>query len=367
MASSRKLKIVAVLYEGGEIAAKEPRMLGCVENELGLREWLESLGHEYVVISDKEGENNRLDKELPDTDILISTPFHPAYLTEERIKNAPKLKLCITAGVGSDHINLKAANEHNITVLEVTGSNVVSVAEHVVMDILILVRNFVPAHEQIVRGDWNVAEIASRAFDLQDKVVGTVGAGRIGFRVLQRLKPFECKELLYFDYQPLSPEREAEVGARRVEKLEDMVAQCDVVTINCPLHEKSRGLFNKELLSKMKRGSYLVNTARGAIVERDALVEAVNSGHIAGYGGDVWDPQPAPKDHPWRYMPNNAMTPHYSGTTLDAQQRYAAGTKDILRRYFEGVDQEPENVIVQGGKFASAAYVQPEEGSGDPL
>lgn len=135
-----------------------------------------------------------------------------------------------------------------------TGSNVVSVAEHVVMTILTLVRNFVPAHEQVAGGDWNVAAVAKNEFDLEGKVVGTVGVGRIGERVLRRLKPFDCGELLYFDYQPLSAEQEKDIGCRRVEDLADMVSQCDVVTINCPLHESTKGLFNKELIAKMKPG-----------------------------------------------------------------------------------------------------------------
>jgi len=129
------------------------------------------------------------------------------------------------------------------------------------MTILTLVRNFVPAHEQVERGDWDVAEVAKNEYDLEDKVVGTVAVGRIGERVLRRLKPFDCKELLYFDYQPLSPEKEKEIGCRRVMDLEEMVSQCDVVTINCPLHEKTRGLFNKELISKMKKGKYFRSVA----------------------------------------------------------------------------------------------------------
>lgn len=182
--------------------------------------------------------------------------FHPGYLTAERLAKAKKLKIAITAGIGSDHVDLNAANKTNggITVAEVTGSNVVSVAEHVVMTILVLVRNFVPAHEQIQAGDWEVAAVAKNEFDLENKVVGTVAVGRIGERVLRRLKAFDCKELLYFDYQPLKPEIEKEIGCRRVDSLEEMLSQCDVVTINCPLHEKTRGLFNKELISKMKKG-----------------------------------------------------------------------------------------------------------------
>jgi formate dehydrogenase len=185
--------------------------------------------------------------------------FHPGYLTAERLAKAKKLKIAITAGIGSDHVDLNAANKTNggITVAEVTGSNVVSVAEHVVMTILILVRNFVPAHEQIQAGEWDVAAAAKNEFDLEGKVVGTVAVGRIGERVLRRLKPFDCKELLYFDYQPLKPEVEKEIGCRRVDTLEEMLAQCDVVTINCPLHEKTRGLFNKDLIAKMKPGTSL--------------------------------------------------------------------------------------------------------------
>jgi len=140
------------------------------------------------------------------------------------MKKAPKLKLCVTAGVGSDHIDLNAANEHKITVAEVSGSNVVSVAEHVMTLILALVRNQIPAHEQIIKGDWNVAAIARNAFDLENKVVGTVGAGRIGYRVLQRLQGFDCKELLYFDYADLPADAAKKVNARRVEDLDDMLS-----------------------------------------------------------------------------------------------------------------------------------------------
>lgn len=188
--------------------------------------------------------------------ITLLCSFHPGYLTAERLAKAKNLKIAVTAGIGSDHVDLNAANKTNggITVAEVTGSNVVSVAEHVVMTILNLVRNFPPAREMIAKGEWNVAEVAKNEYDLENKTVGTVAVGRIGERVLRRLKPFDCKELLYFDYQPLSPEVEKEIGCRRVDNLEDMLAQCDVVTINCPLHEKTRGLFNKDLISKMKKG-----------------------------------------------------------------------------------------------------------------
>ncbi|KAI0157250.1 formate dehydrogenase [Xylariaceae sp. FL1272] len=361
-----KVKVLLVLYDGGQHAKDVPELLGTTENELGIRKWLEDQGHTLVTTSDKEGENSTFDKELVDAEIIITTPFHPGYLTAERLAKAKNLKLAVTAGIGSDHVDLDVANKTNggITVAEVTGSNVVSVAEHVVMTILVLVRNFVPAHEQIQAGEWDVAGAAKNEYDLEGKVVGTVAVGRIGERVLRRLKAFDCKELLYFDYQPLKPEIEKEIGCRRVDTLEEMLSQCDVVTINCPLHEKTRGLFNKDLIAKMKPGSWLINTARGAIVVKEDVAEALKSGHLRGYGGDVWFPQPAPKEHPLRYAKNpfgggNAMVPHMSGTSIDAQKRYAEGTKAILTSYLTGKhDYRPEDLIVKDGDYVTKAYGQ---------
>ncbi|PON24075.1 formate dehydrogenase [Trichoderma gamsii] len=364
-----KVKVLLCLYDGGKHAQEVPALLGTTENELGIRKWLEDQGHTLVTTSDKEGPDSVFEKELVDAEVIITTPFHPGYLTPERLAKAKNLKIAITAGIGSDHVDLPAANKTNggITVAEVTGSNVVSVAEHVVMTILVLLRNFVPAHEQVAKGNWDVAAVAKQEYDLEGKVVGTVAVGRIGERVLRRLKPFGCKELLYFDYQPLSADKEAEIGCRRVDSLEEMLAQCDVVTINCPLHEKTKGLFNKELIAKMKPGSYLVNTARGAIVVKEDVAAALKSGHLAGYGGDVWFPQPAPADHPLRTAVNpfgfgNAMTPHMSGTSLDAQKRYADGTKAILESYLSGKhDYRPEDLIVYGGDWATKSYGQREK------
>ncbi|KAK4750545.1 hypothetical protein SAY87_004027 [Trapa incisa] len=345
-------KIVGVFYKANDYATKNPNFVGCVENSLGIRDWLESQGHKYIVTDDKEGPGCELEKHIPDLDVLITTPFHPAYVTAERIKRAKNLQLLLTAGIGSDHIDLNAAAEAGLTVAEVTGSNVVSVAEDELMRILILVRNFLPGYHQVINGDWNVAAISYRAYDLEGKTVGTVGAGRIGRLLLQRLKPFNCN-LLYHDRIKISPELEKETGAKFEEDLNTMLSKCDIVVVNTPLTEKTRGMFNKEKISKMKKGVLIVNNARGAIMDTQAVADACHSGHIAGYSGDVWYPQPAPKDHPWRYMPNQAMTPHISGTTIDAQLRYAAGVKDMLERYFKGEEFPAQNYIVKEGELAS--------------
>src|ERR1700677_4574734 len=129
-------------------------LLGCVSGELGLRKFLESGGHTFVVTSDKDGPQSEFERELPDADVVISQPFWPAYLTAERIAKATKLKLALTAGIGSDHVDLKAAAEHGVTVAEVTFCNSISVAEHVVMMILGLVRNYIPSYQRVVEGGW---------------------------------------------------------------------------------------------------------------------------------------------------------------------------------------------------------------------
>jgi formate dehydrogenase len=328
-------------------------LLGSVSGELGLRKYLERLGHTLVVTSDKDDENSRFERELPDAEIVISQPFWPAYLTAERIAKANKLKLAITAGIGSDHVDLQAAIGKGVTVAEVTYSNSISVSEHVVMMILSLVRNYIPSYKWVIDGGWNIADCVVRSYDLEAMQVGTVAAGRIGLAVLRRLKPFDVK-LHYTDRHRLPESVEKELGVTYHPDVESLVRVCDVVTINAPLHSETEHLFNDALISKMKRGAYLVNTARGRICDRDAVVRALESGQLAGYAGDVWYPQPAPKDHPWRTMPHHGMTPHTSGTSLSAQARYAAGTREILECWFEGRPIRSEYLIVDGGRLAGA-------------
>ena len=186
-------------------------LLGCVSGELGLRGFVEGRGHKLIVTSDKEGPDSVLDRELPEAEIAISQPFWPAYLTAERIAKAPRLRLAVTAGIGSDHVDIDAAIENGITVAEVTFSNSISVSEHVVMMILALVRNYIPSYQWVVRGGWNIADCVSRSYDLEGMEVGTVGAGRIGSAVLRRLKPFEVG-LHYTDRHRLPEEVERELG-----------------------------------------------------------------------------------------------------------------------------------------------------------
>jgi len=336
-------------------------LLGSVSGELGLRKFVEDRGHTFVVTSDKDGPDSVLAREIVDADVVISQPFWPAYITSDIVANAPNLKLAITAGIGSDHVDLQSAIANDITVTEVTYCNSISVAEHVVMMILALVRNYIPSHDWVLKGGWNIADCVSRSYDVEGMHVGTVAAGRIGLAVLQRMKPFDVK-LHYYDRHRLPEDVARELGVTVHDSVESMVEVCDVVTINCPLHPETEHLFDEEMINRMKRGAYLVNTARGKICDRNAIAKALESGQLAGYAGDVWFPQPAPRDHPWRTMPNHGMTPHTSGTSLAAQARYAAGVREILECWFDDKPIREEYLIVEGGKLAGAGAHSYSEG-----
>ena len=328
-------------------------LLGCVSGELGLRKFLEDRGHTLVVTSDKDADGCAADRELVDADIVISQPFWPYYLTNRRIESAQNLKLAITAGIGSDHVDLQAAMDNNIDVVEVTYCNSRSVAEHIVMMILAMVRDYHPQHQIVKDGGWHIADAVKRSYDVEGMHIGTIAAGRIGYDMLRKMAPFDV-HLHYNDRHRLPAEKEAELNLQYHETVESLVGVCDVVNISCPLHPETEHLFNEELLAKCKPGAYLINTARGKICDRAAIARALESGQLSGYAGDVWFPQPAPIDHPWRSMPNHGMTPHTSGTTLSAQTRYADGVREILECFFDGNRIREEYMIVSGGKLAGA-------------
>jgi len=326
-------------------------LLGCVSGELGLRKFLEERGHTLVVTSDKDGSNSVAAKEIVDADVVISQPFWPFYLTRELIEKAKNLKMAITAGIGSDHVDLQAAMDNDVDVVEVTYCNSISVSEHIVMMILSMVRDYHNQHAIAKSGGWNIADAVQRSYDVEGMHIGTVAAGRIGLAALRKMKPFET-HLHYFDRHRLPESIEKELDLTFHESVESMVAVCDVVTINCPLHPETENMFDKELIGKMKKGAYLINTARGKICNREAIADALKSGQLSGYAGDVWFPQPAPNDHVWRTKPNHGMTPHTSGTSLSAQARYAAGTREILECFFDDAPIRTQYLIVQNGELA---------------
>jgi len=326
-------------------------LLGCVSGELGLRKYLEEAGHSLVVTSDKDGDGCKADMELVDADIVISQPFFPYYVTREKMESAPNLKMAITAGIGSDHVDLQAAMDHGVDVVEVTYCNSRSVAEHIVMQILVLVRDFTTQHKIVNDGGWHIADAVSRSYDVEGMHIGTIAAGRIGLDMLRKMKPFDV-HLHYMDRHRLPESIEQELGLTFHETVESLVSVCNVINISCPLHPETEHMFNDELISKCKKGAYIINTARGKICDKDAIARACESGQLSGYAGDVWFPQPPPNDHVWRTMPNHGMTPHTSGTSLTAQARYADGVREILECFFANEEIRNEYLIVQNGDLA---------------
>lgn len=317
---------------------------------LGLKEHL-SDDHELVVITSDED----LDDHLDDVEVVISSPFLPLYVTKDRMEKAPNLKLSITAGVGSDHVDLNAAQDKDIAVVEVTGSNQVSTAEHAVTTMFLLLRNFQEGNRQAREGEWDLPRVGNNAYDIEGKTIGIMGFGKIGQMVAERVKPFNVN-ILHYDTQ----QKEDTDLSKAVDSFDELLEESDVITIHVPLSDSTEGLFNKETLNKMKEGSYLINVARGAIVDRDALVDAINTEeHIRAYGGDVWDKQPASADHPWRDLEHtrSAMVPHMGGMTVDAQRRIEDGVKDLLDTYIQGDEFPEEHVIVEHGEISSS-YTQ---------
>jgi len=326
-------------------------LLGCVSGELGLRKFLEDAGHTLVVTSDKDAEGCTADKELVDADVVISQPFWPYYLNRKRIESAPNLKMAITAGIGSDHVDLQAAMDHKVDVVEVTYCNSRSVAEHIVMMILALVRDYHNQHRIVNEGGWHIADAVKRSYDVEGMHIGTIAAGRIGYDMLRKMKPFDV-HLHYFDKHRLPEDKEKELNLTYHNSVEELVAVCDVINISCPLHPETEHMFNDDLISKCKKGAYIINTARGKICDKDAVARGLESGQLSGYAGDVWFPQPAPNDHVWRTMPNHGMTPHTSGTSLSAQTRYADGVREILECFFDKKEIRNQYLIVKDGDLA---------------
>jgi formate dehydrogenase len=314
-------------------------LLGDLSGRLGLAQFLAERGHPLTATSQHDGPDSVFERALPEAEIVISQGCWPACLPAERIAKAHNLKLVITAGVGSDHIDLEAAAKRGITVAEITYSSSVSAAEYAVMLILSLVHNVSPAPDQSARRDRKIADYASRAYDLEGMRVGSVGAGRAGFAVLRRLRPFDVR-LHYTDPRRLPLAVENQFGLTYHSSTPAMLPSCDVVTIHSPLNTGTARLFDADMIARMKRGAYLINTARGGICDPVAVADGLKTGRLAGYAADI-DGQPFPA----------AVAVHIAGASLSAQARYAAGTREVLECWFDGVPIRDDYLIVDRGNL----------------
>ncbi len=237
--------------------------------------------------------------------------------------------------IGYQHIDLEAFRERGIPVANVGAANVIGVAEHTIMLILCLLKKALYFHQKTAQGVWSQSEIFTLGTsELHGKVLGIVGMGHIGQEVAARAQPFGCR-IIYYDPVALAPQREVELGLERVD-LEELLALSDIVTLHVPLNPQTRHLINEERISKMKPGAYLINTARGEVVDEAALAKALEEGHLAGAGIDVFAEEPVNPDNPLLKSDKVMLSPHIAGGTNESRVRMVQVTAENVLRVLRG-------------------------------
>lgn len=243
-------------------------------------------------------------------------------ITADVIAAAPRMKLFHKWGVGVDNIDLGACRARGIPVARTTGSNAVPVAEFAVGLMLALSRRILFAHASTVAGGWAKDEIWKTGQLVSGRTVGIVGLGSIGRGVAKRLAGFDCR-ILYTQRHRIPMAEELALGASYM-PLDRLLAESDIVSLNCPLTEATRGMLDAAALARMKRGAMLINVARGGIVVEADLVAALRSGQLAGAAVDVFDQEPPPRQHPLLHMDNVICTPHCAANTLEGSRKAIA-------------------------------------------
>jgi phosphoglycerate dehydrogenase-like enzyme len=256
---------------------------------------------------------------IQDADFLCG--FLGPIPTEALVQAANnRLKLVQLMSVGYDRFNLDGAREAKLPVSVNGGANAIAVAEHAIMMMLATLKRVHALDEAVRTGGWRHGSSGEeRVYELWHSTVGVVGMGRIGQEVTKRLQGWEAT-IVYYDPYRLPPERERELNVRYVE-LDELLRTADVVTVHVPLSAQTHHLIDAESLSIMKSSAVLVNTARGGLVDEDALVDALREGHIMGAGLDVLSQEPPPADHPIFQLSNVLLTPHTAGPTWQSFPR----------------------------------------------
>jgi phosphoglycerate dehydrogenase-like enzyme len=265
-------------------------------------------------------------------------------VTADVVAAAPRLRLFHKWGVGIDNIDIEACRARGIRIARTTGSNAVPVAEATIGLMIAIARRIVQAHMSVVAGGWPKNEVWRNSILVSGKTVGILGLGAIGKGVAKRLSGFDCT-VLYHNRNRL-PEAEEQALGVQYRPLETMLAQCDILSLNCPLTSETAGLINAQKLSLMKKGALLVNVARGGIVVEDDLVAALKSGHLAGAAVDVFDQEPPPKDHPLLHMENVLCTPHTASTAYENSRRSVGHWLANIVRLHKGEDIPGQDVVL---------------------
>lgn len=239
---------------------------------------------------------------------------------------APRLRVVGRAGVGVDNIDLDAATERGVAVINAPAGNTVSAAELTLALILAMVRGVSAADASVRRGEW--ARSRFKGAELRGRTLGLVGAGRIGGEVATRCRAFGMRVMAYDPY--LTDERADDLRVERA-TLDEVFEQADVLSFHVPLTDDTRGMVDAGVFGRMKKGAYLVNVARGGVVDEAALVEALESGTLAGAALDVFATEPLPEDSPLRTAPNLVLTPHLGASTQEAQELVAREIAEGVR------------------------------------
>ena len=264
----------------------------------------------------------------------------------EALAAAPKLKVVARAGVGLDNVDIKAATTAGVMVVNAPTSNIVSAAELTVGHILSLARHIPAAHASLAQGQWKRS--AFTGTELFEKTVGIVGLGRIGALIAARLQAFDMRVIAYDPY--VTSTRAQQLGVQLV-SLDELLEQVDFLTIHMPKTPETTGMIGLEQLQRMKRTAYVVNVARGGLIDEDALYTALTTGEIAGAGLDVFSTEPPAADGPAHRLldlPNVVVTPHLGASTHEAQEKAGVSVARSVKLALEG-DLVPDAVNVAGG------------------
>lgn len=294
---------------------------------------LQAAGHEFVYYTSKETQQDKLLERVQDADIIM---LANQPLSAEIINGCPKLKMLSVAFTGVDHVALDACRARNILVCNAAGYSTNAVAELTFGLAISVIRNIVPCDARCRRAETKDGLVG---FELFGKTFGVVGTGAIGARVAKIAAAFGCKVLAY---SRTEKQKLVDAGVQYV-SLDELLEQSDFVSLHVPLTDATRGLINAEAIAKMKQGAVLLNTARGPVVDSEALAAALNAGKLAGAGIDVFEGEPPiAKDHPLCSAKNTVLTPHVAFASREALETRADIVFANIEKWLAGA---PQNIV----------------------
>ncbi len=237
-------------------------------------------------------------------------------IDKEVLEKAINLKMIQRSGVGLDSIDLNALKEKSIPLYVNRGINSDSVAEHTLLLILAVLKRLTTINDELHAGIWKKQANGVRNYELKGKAIGVIGMGEIGQKVVRMLQGFGV-HIIYYDIYRLPQEKEHELNISYL-PFDELLSKVDILSFHCALTDATRNMLGKAQISKMKPGAFVINTARGGLIDEKALAEALQSGHIAGAGLDVHAIEPIAEDDKFMNLPNVIMTPHIGGVTYDS-------------------------------------------------